>query len=86
MTVNHINTYNNVRSPKVESEIDAYTFLDTIANPNSEMFNKIHNARYHYSNGDKQAYESIKLNLPCYTLNFSFKNYKLTKPLWTKVP
>lgn len=76
MTANYINTYNNVRSPKVENEIDTYTFLDSISNPDSEILDKIHQARYFKSNGNKDAYEGIKFNLPCYTLNFSFNNYK----------
>lgn len=76
MTENHINTYSNIFSPQVKSKIDTYTFLETISNPKSEILDKIQNARYHYSNGDKEAYSKIKNSLICYTLNFSFNNYK----------
>lgn len=76
MKINYINTYQNIRSPKVESEIDVYTFLESVQNPSSKSLSKINTARGFYRNGQRDEYEKSKSTLPCYTLNFSFKKYK----------
>ncbi|WP_299363467.1 BT4734/BF3469 family protein [Winogradskyella sp.] len=57
-------------------EIDIYTFLDRIKNPNTEVKSIIKRARDLKSNGKDEGYNVLKWQIPCYTLNFTFSVYK----------
>lgn len=70
-----MNVFKNLTSPKVIDEIDVYTFLDYIKNPDIEVLRKIQEARLNYKL-DREAYNNIKYSLPCFTLNFSFIDKK----------
>ena len=70
-----MNVFKNFTSPKVLDEIDVYTFLDYIENPEAEILSKIEEARNIYEL-DTEVYDNIKSTLPCYTLNFTFNNWK----------
>ncbi|MFY0603259.1 MAG: hypothetical protein JXQ93_04875 [Flavobacteriaceae bacterium] len=70
-----MNVFENIKNPKVLSEIDVYTFLDHIENPETEILDKINKARSFYDS-EKSEYQNIKASLPCFTLNFSFTQTK----------
>ncbi|MFZ4931793.1 BT4734/BF3469 family protein [Chryseobacterium sp. Mn2064] len=71
-----INYFNNIYDPIVRGEIDIYDFLDRVENPDLEIKHKIEQARCCHS-FDKAEYDIIKGQLPCFTLNFSFRDRKL---------
>lgn len=73
-----INYYDNIKSPTVKGEIDIYSFLDFIENPDSKELKKISNAREIYPI-DKEEYSKVKSTIRCYTLNFRFNEYKKTE-------
>lgn len=71
-----ISCYENLKTPIVIDEIDIYTYLDFIKNPNQEVKSLIEEARYLNTHGNTNEYDKIKCLLPCYTLNFSFEGTK----------
>lgn len=71
-----INYFNNIYDPIVRGEMDIYDFLDRVKNPDTEIKYKIEQARSYHS-FDKAEYNLIKGQLPCFTLNFSFRDKKL---------
>lgn len=71
-----INYFNNIYDPIVRGEIDIYDFLDRVKSPDTEIKYKIEQARSYHS-FDKAEYNLIKGQLPCFTLNFSFRDKKL---------
>jgi hypothetical protein len=71
-----INYFNNIYDPIVRGEVDIYDFLDRIKSPDMEIKHKIELARSYHS-FDKAEYNLIKGQLPCFTLNFSFRDSKL---------
>lgn len=73
-----INYFKNVQSPSVLKEIDIYTAIDMIKNPDDEIKEKINQARELYSLTNKDEYNKIKALLPCFTFNFRFNDYKKT--------
>lgn len=74
--VAHINSYKNIKSPQVIDNIDLYTYLHNLSNTDKFIRKKIEEARYFYEKGYKTQYDAIKCQLPCYTLNFGFDEYK----------
>lgn len=76
-----ISCYDHIKNPLVVEEIDIYDFLDRIINPDPEILESINEARTSYKSGNKDIYNSIKLTLPCFTLNFSFHERKLNKKI-----
>ncbi|KFF75994.1 hypothetical protein HX13_01160 [Chryseobacterium sp. P1-3] len=70
-----INYFNNLHDPVVKGEIDIYDFLDRVKNPDVNIKNRIEQARSCHS-FDKRKYTLIKEQLPCFTLNFSFRERK----------
>ena len=71
-----ISCYEKLKTPIVIDEIDIYTYLDFIKNPDPEVKSLIEKARYYYSKGGTSEYDKIKFLLPCHTLNFSFQATK----------
>lgn len=71
-----INYFNNIYDPIVRGEIDIYDFLDRVKSPDMEVRHKVEQARSYHS-FDKVEYDLIKRQLPCFTLNFSFRDRKL---------
>jgi hypothetical protein len=72
----NINKYKNIQSPQVLEEVDCYTYLQNVSNPDRTIQEKIEEARFFYKEGNKEQYNKIKSVLPCYTLNFGFDQYK----------
>ncbi|WP_312764480.1 BT4734/BF3469 family protein [Epilithonimonas sp.] len=70
-----MNLFKNIKNPEVLKEIDVYDFLDRVANPDEEVKQKILEARKVYYR-DKNRYDIIKGQLPCFTLNFNFNESK----------
>lgn len=70
-----INYFNNIFDPIVRAEIDVYDFLDRVKNPDAKIKQKIEEVRSYHSI-DKSKYDLIKKQLPCFTLNFSFRETK----------
>lgn len=71
-----MNKFKNIKSPTVLGEIDVYDFIDRIKNPHPKVLKMINDARLLHST-NKLEYDSIKEQLPCFTLNFDFNNKKL---------
>jgi hypothetical protein len=74
-----INSFKNIRSPFPLEELDVYEFLERIKSPDSLTLEKIEKARDYKANGSDLLYGKLKNELPCFTLNFSFKNKKANK-------
>jgi hypothetical protein len=72
----NINRYKNIKSPQVLEELDIYTYLQNISNPDIAIQEMIEKARCFYKEENKEQYDKIKSLLPCYTLNFGFDQYK----------
>ncbi|MCH3884402.1 BT4734/BF3469 family protein [Tenacibaculum aquimarinum] len=78
-----ISCYQNTHSPNVLEEIDIYEYLERIKSPSESILSSILKTRGYY-NKDKDQYDYLKSKLPCFTLNFSFKNRKCNENI--KVP
>ncbi|SRX73354.1 BT4734/BF3469 family protein [Aequorivita antarctica] len=71
-----INTFKNVKSPKVLDEIDVYTFMDMVKSPEKEVLLAIEKARNAYKNDEEELYVKLKEGISCFTLNFSFYDWR----------
>lgn len=71
--------FKNIKSPIPVEQIDIYEFIDTVKSPDSYTKSKILKARELKLHGMEKEYNKVKVSLPCYTLNFSFKGRKSNK-------
>ena len=71
--------FSKVSDPKVMGNININKFIEIIKNPNESIVSAISDARKYHSKKNKKRYDEIKRNLPCVTLNFTFKHYKKDK-------
>lgn len=76
---NFINVYKNVFTPQVTDQIDVYEFFDRIKNPSESVLRNIELARQLFDSGENGDYNVVKTLLPCFTLNFEFKDRKSNK-------
>lgn len=70
-----ISCYEHVKNPIVVKEIDVYEFVEQIKQPKPLILELIDKARMHYGESE-HLYNFNKLQLPCFTLNFSFNEKK----------
>jgi hypothetical protein len=70
-----ISCFAHIKSPLVAKEVDIYEFIEQVKEPNQSVLDLIIKARTNYGK-DKDFYNKIKEQLPCFTLNFSFDNRK----------
>lgn len=68
--------FKNVTEPAVIGEIDVYSFLDEVEKPKPSRKEAVLKARGFYNEGNKNKYDSLKKQLPCVTLNFTFNDWK----------
>ncbi|WP_298782379.1 BT4734/BF3469 family protein [uncultured Polaribacter sp.] len=67
-----ISCFERLKSSTVLKEIDIYEFVEVIKNPDSKTQKRIEQTRSYYHNC-KETYDSLKAKLPCFALNFRFK-------------
>lgn len=67
-----ISCFKHLKSSKVLKEIDIYEFIESVKNPEPKTQKIITEARSYYFN-NKEEYSRLKETLPCFTLNFKFK-------------
>lgn len=70
-----ISCYKNIQNPFVAKEIDLYEYIEQIKHPDKDVLDLIHQARKNYIINIKK-YNVIKKKLPCFTLNFNFRDKK----------
>jgi len=70
-----ISCFAHIKSPLVAKEVDIYEFIEQVKEPNQSVLDLIIKARTSYGK-DKDLYNKIKEQLPCFTLNFSFNTRK----------
>ena len=70
-----ISCFNHVENPYVIKEIDIYEFIEQIKQPEPPILDLVTKARLYYGRS-KHLYNFNKLQLPCFTLNFSFNHKK----------
>ncbi|MGC6438268.1 MAG: BT4734/BF3469 family protein [Flavobacteriaceae bacterium] len=73
-----ISCFNHIKDPIPIDEIDVYEFMERIKSPNKPTLDLIEQARFYHSQ-NKEEYDKLKEQLPCFTLNFSFSDRKLNK-------
>jgi len=74
-----ISYFKNVQSPSILREMDIYEAMDMIKNPDSDIKEKINQAREICSSHNKDEYNRLKTSLPCFNFNFQFDGYKKTE-------
>ena len=70
-----ISCFAHIKSTLVAKEVDIYEFIEQVKEPNQSVLDLIIKARTSYGK-DKDLYNKIKEQLPCFTLNFSFNTRK----------
>lgn len=70
-----ISCFEHIKNSFVVKEIDIYEFIEHIKQPEPPVLDLISKARLYYGRS-KHLYDYHKLQLPCFTLNFSFNHKK----------